>query len=98
MVLYEFVRTKQLSLLFGKVPKKKSYRQRMIEAFEKDPFGLNEPIELVSFVCTKCHEIDEVPAYLIGKFMVDKKQGEEVSLECPKCNGEMFQTRNNPSE
>lgn len=49
MVLYEFVRTKQLSLLFGKVPKKKSYRQRMIEAFEKDPFGLNEPIEFGFF-------------------------------------------------
>lgn len=59
----------------------------------EDPFGLNEPIELVSFVCTKCKQIDEVPAYLIGEFMVDKKLGEEVSLECPYCNGEMFEAR-----
>ena len=38
MHLYEFVRTKQLSLRLEKVTKKKSYRQRMMEAFQKDPF------------------------------------------------------------
>ncbi len=35
-----------------------------------DPFGLNDPIELVNFVCTECKQIDEVPAYIIGEFMV----------------------------
>lgn len=39
MNLYEFVRTKQLSLNLPKMPKrKKSYRERMIEAFNEDPF------------------------------------------------------------
>lgn len=30
--------------------------------------------------------------------MVDKKPGESVSLECPYCNGEMFEAKNDPSE
>ncbi|WP_285399212.1 hypothetical protein [Lysinibacillus sp. fls2-241-R2A-57] len=34
---------------------------------------------------------DDVPAYVIGEFMVDKKPGEAVSLECPYCSGEMFE-------
>ena len=34
------------------------------------------PIELVSFVYTKCKQINEVPAYIIGEFMVDKRPGE----------------------
>lgn len=63
-----------------------------------DPFGLNEPIELVSFVCVDCKGIDEVPAYIIGEFMVDKKPGEPVTLECPYCNGEMFEAKNDPSD
>ncbi|CAM5194531.1 hypothetical protein UACE39S_02271 [Ureibacillus acetophenoni] len=63
-----------------------------------DPFGLNEPIELVPFVCTKCKQIDEVPAYIIGEFMVDKRPGEPVTLECPYCNGEMFEAKKDPSE
>lgn len=61
-------------------------------------FDLNEPMELVSFVCVDCKQIDEVPAYIIGEFMVDKKPGESVSLECPYCNGEMFEAKNDPSE
>lgn len=64
----------------------------------EDPFGLKEPIELVSFVCTKCKQIDEVPAYIIGEFMVDKRPGEAISLECPYCNGEMFEAKDDPSE
>ncbi|HHY72234.1 MAG TPA: hypothetical protein GX497_03235 [Bacillus bacterium] len=32
------MRTKQLSLLLETKKKKKTYRQRMIEAFDKDPF------------------------------------------------------------
>ncbi|MCD8508852.1 MAG: transposase [Bacillus sp. (in: Bacteria)] len=36
--LYAFVRTHQLSLLLEKKKRKKTYRQRMIEAFDKDPF------------------------------------------------------------
>jgi hypothetical protein len=38
------MRTKQLSLLLVRKKKKKSYRQRMIEAFDKDPFK-----------CPHCH-------------------------------------------
>jgi hypothetical protein len=43
--LYAFVRTKQLSLLLERKRKKKTYRQRMIEAFENDPF-----------ICPHCHQ------------------------------------------
>lgn len=35
--LYAFMRTKQLSLLLETKKRKKTYRQRMIEAFDKDP-------------------------------------------------------------
>ena len=65
---------------------------------EEDSFGLNDPIELVSFVCTKCKQIDEVPVYIIGEFMVDKRLGEAVSLECPYCNDEIFEAKEDPSE
>ncbi|MEG0386694.1 MAG: hypothetical protein RR642_18400 [Solibacillus sp.] len=63
-----------------------------------DPFGIDEPMELASFVCTKCGGLDEVPAYVVGEFMVDKKPGEAVALECPKCNGAMYEAKNDPSE
>ncbi|WP_158634049.1 IS91 family transposase [Radiobacillus deserti] len=36
--LHAFIRTKQIELLLEKKTKKKTYRQRMIESFEKDPF------------------------------------------------------------
>lgn len=36
--LHVFMRTKQIELLLEKKRKKKTYRQRMIESFEKDPF------------------------------------------------------------
>nr|WP_278186165.1 transposase [Bacillus timonensis] len=36
--LYSFMRTKQLTLLLETKKKKKSYRQRMKEAFDNDPF------------------------------------------------------------
>lgn len=36
--LYSFMRTRQLTLLFETKKKKKTYRQRMIESFDKDPF------------------------------------------------------------
>lgn len=55
-------------------------------------------MELVVFACTNCGELDEVPAYLIGEFMVDKKPGEAVVLECPKCNDAMYEVENDPSE
>ena len=42
--LYAFVRTRRLSLLTKQVKKKKTYRQRMIEAFDQDPF-----------ICPHCH-------------------------------------------
>ncbi|MCM3570938.1 transposase [Neobacillus mesonae] len=48
--LYAFMRTKQLSILLESKRKKKTYRQRMIEAFDKDPF-----------ICPHCHrEMDLV--------------------------------------
>ncbi|MFC0613628.1 transposase, partial [Scopulibacillus daqui] len=42
--LYSFVRTKQLSFLFERKKRKKTYRQRMIEAFGQDPY-----------ICPCCH-------------------------------------------
>lgn len=36
--LYAFVKTKQLAMILERRKKKKTYRQRMIEAFHKDPF------------------------------------------------------------
>jgi hypothetical protein len=36
--LWNFMRTHQIQMLFNQKKRKKSYRQRMIEAFEKDPF------------------------------------------------------------
>jgi len=36
--LYAFMRTKQISLLLETKRKKKTYRQRMMESFENDPF------------------------------------------------------------
>ena len=65
---------------------------------EEDPFGLNDPIDLVSFVCIKYRQIDEVSVYIIDEFMVDKRSGEAVALECPNCNGEMFEAKEDPSE
>lgn len=50
LTLYAFMRTRQLSLLLEKKQKKKTYRQRMIEAFNRDPF-----------LCPHCHrEMDLV--------------------------------------
>jgi plasmid rolling circle replication initiator protein Rep len=36
--LHSFMRTRQISLLLETKKKKKTYRQRMVEAFDKDPF------------------------------------------------------------
>ena len=36
--LYAYIRTKQISFLLKKKKKRKTYRQRMIESFSKDPF------------------------------------------------------------
>lgn len=36
--LYEFMRTKQISFLLKKKQKRKTYRQRIMESFDKDPF------------------------------------------------------------
>lgn len=79
--------------------KKEKYSEDVLPWLEgDDPFGLDEPMELVIFACANCGELDEVPAYLIGEFMVDKKPGEAVVLECPKCNGAMYEVGNDPSE
>lgn len=43
--LHAFMRTKQIELLLRTTQKKKSYRQRMIESFEKDPLR-----------CPHCHQ------------------------------------------
>jgi plasmid rolling circle replication initiator protein Rep len=51
--LYSFIRTKQLTFLLERKKRKKTYRQRMIEAFDKDPF-----------ICTCCNrEMDLVEIY-----------------------------------
>jgi hypothetical protein len=50
--LYSFVRKKQISLVFEKKKNKKTYRQRMIEAFNKDPFKCsccNKQMEVMRF-------------------------------------------------
>ncbi|KKE77722.1 hypothetical protein DTX80_11170 [Bacilli bacterium] len=65
---------------------------------EDDPFGLNEEIKMVIFKCIDCNKTDEVPEYIIGEFSVDKKEGEEVELHCPYCNGTMLEARNIPSD
>lgn len=69
MNLYEFVRTKQLSLNLQKMPKrKKSYRERIIEAFNVDPFW-----------CPHCHrKMDLVEVWhadhgLLYHYMMDAK-------------------------
>lgn len=68
MRLYDFVRTKQIEFIFKKVPKKKSYRQRIIEAFEKDPFW-----------CPHCHrkmdlvEVVHPERGLLYHYMFDAK-------------------------
>lgn len=69
MKLYEFVRTKQLSLCLQKMPKrKKSYRERIIESFNKDPFW-----------CSHCHrKMDLVEVWhadygLVYHYMMDAK-------------------------
>lgn len=69
MKLYEFVRTKQLSLCLQKIPRrKKSYRERIIEAFNKDPFW-----------CSHCHrKMDLVEVWhadngLVYHYMMDAK-------------------------
>ncbi|MEK4426901.1 hypothetical protein [Solibacillus sp. FSL K6-1523] len=53
-------------------------------------------MELASFVCTECGGVDEVPAYIIGEFMVDKKPEGAVTLECQKWNGVMYEAKNDP--
>jgi len=65
---------------------------------EEDPFGLNEEMEIVIFKCLDCKKTDEVPEYIIGEFSVDLKEGEEVEIHCPYCNGTMQEARNVPSD
>ncbi|MFC7372291.1 hypothetical protein ACFQPF_11450 [Fictibacillus iocasae] len=63
---------------------------------EEDPFGLNEEIKTITFVCKECREEDDVPDFVVGEFRLDKKKGEEVEIQCPNCGGTMIQARNNP--
>jgi len=65
---------------------------------EEDPFGLNEEMEIVIFKCLDCKKTDEVPEYIIGEFSVGLKEGEEVEIHCPYCNGAMREARNAPSD
>lgn len=63
---------------------------------EDDPFGLNEKMDVVIFKCLDCKKTDEVPEYIIGEFSVDKKEGEEVKIHCPYCNGTMIEAKDGP--
>lgn len=71
--LHAFMRTKQLSLLLERKKKKKTYRQRMIEAFDKDPF-----------ICPHCHrEMDLVEIWhaeygLLYHYMEDMESVKRV--------------------
>lgn len=49
--------------------------------------GLNERDSIIEFQCIDCGSIDEVPAFVVGEFSVGLKEGEEVEMFCPECNG-----------
>ena len=53
MRLYAFVRTKQIEMIFQRVKRKKTYRQRIMESFGQDPFwcpNCQQTMELVEII------------------------------------------------
>jgi len=56
-------------------------------------FGLNEEDSIIEFQCVDCGCTDEVPAFIVGEFSVDLKEGEEVEMFCPECNGTIRRKR-----
>lgn len=65
---------------------------------EEDPLGLDEEMEILTFTCIDCGKEDEVPDYVVGEFRIDLKDGEEVEILCPFCEGTMHGPKNAPSE
>lgn len=60
--------------------------------------GLDKEDTYIDFQCKDCGEIDHVPEYVVDEFSVDKKNGEEVEMHCPACNGTIIRARNAPSD
>ncbi|HEX6922958.1 MAG TPA: hypothetical protein VF149_03975 [Bacillales bacterium] len=54
-----------------------------------DLFGLNDKEEIIMFQCVDCGGMDPVPEFVVGEFSFELEEGEEVEVECPKCNGTM---------
>lgn len=63
---------------------------------EEDPFGLNEEIHTITFICQDCRKEDDVPDFVVADFQLDKKEHEEVEVECPFCGGTMRRAKKNP--
>lgn len=63
---------------------------------EEDPFGFDEEMKTILFICIDCREEDDVPEFVVQEFQVDKKQNEEVETVCPKCGGTMRRARKSP--
>lgn len=42
---------------------------------------------IIEFQCIDCGSIDEVPVFVVGEFSFGLKEGEEVEMFCPECNG-----------
>lgn len=63
---------------------------------EDDPLGLNEEIKTTLFRCKDCHGEDDVPDFVVSEFMMDRKKGERVQVQCPHCGGTMFEARKSP--
>lgn len=55
----------------------------------EDWFSINEQKEEFPFRFIDCGCIDPVPASIMGEFSYDLKEGEEVEMHCPECNGTM---------
>lgn len=62
----------------------------------EDPFGLNEDINIILFICKDCRKEDDVPDFVVADFQVDKKKGGEVEVECPFCGGTMLRAKESP--
>jgi predicted RNA-binding Zn-ribbon protein involved in translation (DUF1610 family) len=82
---------------------KKEKDQREEEAFDnlgdlEEFLGLNEKEEYISFQCIDCGCIDPVPEFIIDEFSYDLKDGEEVEMHCPKCNGTMRRAKEKPGD
>ncbi|PLR80713.1 hypothetical protein CVD23_20490 [Bacillus sp. V33-4] len=63
---------------------------------EEDPFGFDEEIKTILFVCAQCGEEDDVPEFVVQEFQVDKRGNKDVETVCPSCGGTMRRARINP--